>query len=230
MEVMDVQQYEVEVKTLLGDDATTQTFIRKLQQSDPDATVKATSDQLNHYFDKAGDPAKLLEVVKGALSEGDWKAFSDIVSQSQSFALRTRQDDKVRLVIKAAKTGDDEQHALERLEGEYVTAAASIDELDAIIQQAGYGFLSKWSRARTEYAYKDYNVCIDRNAGYGYVAEIEKIVSDQTAAAEARKEILAELDSLGFEELSQERVGRMFAHYNDRWPEYYRTDKTFNVS
>jgi hypothetical protein len=34
---------------------------------------------------------------------------------------------------------------------------------------------------------------------------------------------------LGVEELLQDRLERMFAHYNEHWQEYYGTDRTFII-
>lgn len=222
--------FEVEVKTLLGSKDAAEGFVAKLRRADAKCKEAARSNQLNHYFDSDGDTDKVTDAVSGFLSDGDLAAFKQILGQAKSYALRTRDaDGRILLVIKAAKGDGDDQHALERLEGEYETTAPDIDTLDEAIRTAGYGFLSKWSRERVEYAYKDYTVCIDRNAGYGYVAEIEKVVPDSDQATEARKAIVAELEKLGMEELSQERVGRMFEFYNAHWPEYYRTEKTFTI-
>ena len=224
------QQYEVEVKTLLGDQTAAKAFLEKLKAADPQLSQIGESSQLNHYFDEAGDPTALAEAIRPTLEPIDYESFRSILERSQTFALRTRQDsDGVKLVIKAAKDGEDVQHAVERLEGEYLTDRPEIDQLDRLIQKAGYGFLSKWSRDRKEFRYKDYTVTLDRNAGYGYLAEFERLVTEGSATALAKQAILDELARLGLAELSQERVGRMFAHYNQHWPDYYRTDKTFVI-
>ena len=73
------------------------------------------------------------------------------------------------------------------------------------------------------------NVCIDKNAGYGYLAEFEKVLDDEAALASARAEIEAVMQELGVAELPQERLERMFAHYNQNWPDYYGTDKVFVI-
>jgi adenylate cyclase class IV len=72
-------------------------------------------------------------------------------------------------------------------------------------------------------------VCFDKNAGYGYLAEFEKIVPHAEALAAARAEIDAVMSELEVEELPQDRLARMFAFYNEHWPEYYGTDKTFTI-
>ncbi|MDP9211907.1 MAG: CYTH domain-containing protein [bacterium] len=227
----ETKQFEVEVKTLLGSAEDAERFVAKLRQHDENLAQTSQASQLNHYFDDAGDPAKLITAVRQYLTEEDAASLSELVGAAPTFSLRTRQQDgTVRLVVKAAKGAEDDQHAIARREGDYQTSAPDIDTLDEAIRQAGYGFLSKWSRDRTEYRYKDYTVCIDRNAGYGFLAEIEQLVGSEEAAATARQAILGELETLGVEELSQERLGRMFAFYNEHWPEYYRTEKTFTVT
>ena len=45
-----------------------------------------------------------------------------------------------------------------------------------------------------------------------------------------RAEIDELMAELGVEELSQEQLARMFAFYNENWPDYYGTDKTFFVA
>ena len=105
----------------------------------------------------------------------------------------------------------------------------SLDELDKLVLSAGYEYQAKWSREREEYEYKGANVCLDCNAGYGYLAEFEKIVHDEALADKVREEIdviMAELDVV---ELSQERLARMFDFYNQNWPDYYGTDRTFTI-
>ena len=72
-------------------------------------------------------------------------------------------------------------------------------------------------------------MCIDKNAGYGYVAEFEKILSDKNQIDEAKESIRKELELLGIEELPQDRLERMFAHYNQHRPEYCGTEKTFTI-
>jgi hypothetical protein len=37
------------------------------------------------------------------------------------------------------------------------------------------------------------------------------------------------MQELGVDELAQDRLARMFAHYNQNWPDYYGTDKTFTI-
>ena len=95
--------------------------------------------------------------------------------------------------------------------------------------ESGYHYQAKWSREREEYEYKGANVCLDKNAGYGYLAEFEKIVTDEAEVDAVREELDELMAELGVMELDQGRLARMFAHYNDNWPEYYGTNKTFII-
>jgi adenylate cyclase class IV len=90
-------------------------------------------------------------------------------------------------------------------------------------------FFSKWSRERKEYTCKGVTVCIDKNAGYGYVAEFEKMIPEKDAEEVAKNEIRELMNVLVCTELPQDRLERMFAFYNKNWPEYYGTDKTFVI-
>jgi len=72
-------------------------------------------------------------------------------------------------------------------------------------------------------------LCIDKNAGYGYLAEFEKVVQSAEVAEKTRDELRSVMSQLGVEELSQERLERMFAYYNVHWSEYYGTNKVFTI-
>jgi adenylate cyclase class IV len=106
----------------------------------------------------------------------------------------------------------------------------SLDELDLLLLDAGFVYQAKWSREREEYAYKGASVCLDKNAGYGYLAEVEKIVHDEALADAVRAEIDEIMLELEIVELDQDRLARMFAHYNANWPEYYGTDRVFFIA
>jgi hypothetical protein len=44
-----------------------------------------------------------------------------------------------------------------------------------------------------------------------------------------REELESLMRELEVKELAQDRLARMFAHYNANWAEYYGTDKVFNI-
>ncbi len=105
----------------------------------------------------------------------------------------------------------------------------TLGELDEILLASGYTYQAKWSRSRVEYKYKDITVCLDKNAGYGYLAEFETVTLDEASLPQVRATLEERMAELGASELPQDRLARMFAHYNEFWPDYYGTEKTFNI-
>lgn len=220
--------YEIEVKTLLGEKANADALKSRMRELDPMSTCVSTNKQLNHYF-TGGDVGKLYEKTEHLLGGTMKEKFHLIVEKGTNFSVRTRQkDDEVLLVVKASVDAGTSENTVSRLEFEEAVPA-TLDELDALVLDAGFSYQAKWSREREEYAYKGANVCIDKNAGYGYLAEFEKIVHDDSDLGGVRKEIDALMGELGVEELPQSRLERMFKFYNENWGEYYGTEKTFII-
>lgn len=220
--------FEIEIKTLLGEPTAAAELKRKMCELDPNCHLVSQNKQLNHYFE-GGDVEELVKSVSLHLTDAQLKKLSDIVAIGQSFSIRTRQkDDQVLLVVKASVDAGSSHNTVSRLEFEE-PVDLSLEDLDQLLLKAGFHYQAKWSREREEYAYKDINVCLDKNAGYGYLAEFEKVLNDETVLNSARAEIESLMQELGVEELRQDRLERMFAHYNQNWPEYYGTDKVFVI-
>lgn len=221
--------YEVEIKSLLGEKERADALVQQMQELDPDCTQVGSSQQLNHYF-TGGDIQALYTAVEHLFAGEQHDRLQTMIAQGSSFSVRTRQkDEEVLLVVKASLDGGTSENTVTRLEFEE-PVSISLAELDELVLSAGYEYQAKWSRDRQEYTYKDINVCIDRNAGYGYLAEFETVTDDESAAQEARAKLQALMDELDVEELSQERLARMFEHYNANWSQYYGTDKTFLIT
>jgi predicted adenylyl cyclase CyaB len=143
--------------------------------------------------------------------------------------VRTRdKDGEVLLVVKASVDDTSSSNGIARLEFEE-PVNLSLEELDELVQKSGYRYQAKWSREREEYRIKGTNITLDRNAGYGWLAEFERIVEEKAAIKKARKEIDSLMKKLGVEELPQDRLARMFDFYNKNWPAYYGTDKIFTI-
>tara|TARA_B100000745_G_scaffold256499_1_gene179280 strand:+ start:3353 stop:4027 length:675 start_codon:yes stop_codon:yes gene_type:complete len=219
-------RYEVEVKSLLGEEEKANALKVQMCELDPACACVATNKQLNHYF-KGGDIDKLFEKTGHLFSTEENERFKTIVDKGEDFSVRTRQkDDEVLLVVKASMDEGTSENTVKRMEFEE-SVNISLDELDQLVIDSGYEYQAKWSREREEYSYKGANVCLDKNAGYGFLAEFEKIVDDESMIDQVREEIDQLMTELGVEELSQERLARMFDFYNENWPEYYGTNKTF---
>ena len=223
-----MSHFEVEVKSLLGASEKADELKNKMCTLDPSTACVATNKQLNHYFN-VGDVNKLYEKTEHLFSDEQKEKFKKIVDRGEDFSVRTRQrNDEVLLVVKASMDEGTSSNTITRMEFEE-QVRISLDDLDSLVQESGYEYQAKWSREREEYVCKGTNVCLDKNAGYGYLAEFEKIVEDETVLAEARTEIESLMKELGVEELPQDRLARMFDFYNKNWSDYYGTEKTFNI-
>lgn len=220
--------YEIEIKTLLGAPENATALREKLHELDPSCAKIGASSQLNHYF-TGGVIQSLYQHTEHLFSGEQHAKFERILTEGADFSVRTREKDGVvLLVVKASLDAGSSANTVSRLEFEE-PVDVSLDELDQLVLASGYEYQAKWSRDREEYAYKGVTVCLDRNAGYGYLAEFEHVTDDGETVEDARAQLIALMEELGVAELPQDRLERMFAHYNKHWPEYYGTDKTFVI-
>jgi predicted adenylyl cyclase CyaB len=223
-----MSHFEIEVKSLLGEEQNALALKEKMQQLDPNCVLVSTNTQLNHYFE-GGDMQDLYDRVEYLFGEEDRAKLKTTIERGVEFSIRSRlRDEEVLLVVKASIDEGTSANTVKRMEFEE-PVAVSLNELDSLLLDAGFMYQAKWSREREEYAYKGANVCLDKNAGYGYLAEVEKIVHDEALADAVRAEIDEIMTELDIVELDQDRLARMFSHYNTNWPEYYGTDKVFII-
>lgn len=231
-----MQTYEVEVKSLLGSAERADEVRRALQNADPTCTLHSQNKQLNHYFEPSAtlgsgnDPLeKLVTAMTPYLSKKAGERMSGLLGRAKSFSVRTRdKDGEVFLVVKVSVDDTTSENGIARMEFEE-KIPMTLDELDALVLKNGFAYQAKWSREREEYVCLGINVTLDKNAGYGWLAEFERIVNDATLLEEARNDIRALMTKLDVEELPQDRLERMFAYYNKNWSEYYGTDKIFVI-
>ncbi len=220
--------FEIEVKSLLGAKEKAEALKAKMQELDESTKQISQNKQLNHYFTN-GDVKELYKKVEHLYKGEEHDKLQKVIDRGSDFSVRTRQqDEKVMLVVKAAIDDGDSANTVKRIEFEE-PVEISLNELDQLVIDSGFEYQAKWSREREEYAYKGANVCLDRNAGYGYLAEVEKIVHDESEADKVREEIDTIMKELEIVELTQDRLARMFDFYNKNWRDYYGTDKTFTV-
>ena len=221
--------YEIEIKSLLGDKAKADKLADAMHALDPYLETLGAHRQLNHYFAE-GSLKNLLIKLASYLSTKEKTELEHLIKQAKDFSVRTRwADGKVILVIKVTVDDTTSSNGTARRELEVLFKDLSIDQLDALVLEAGFKYQAKWSRARQDYLYKKLNVSIDKNAGYGYLAEFESVITDQSKAEETKTHIREIMKELGVEELDQARLGRMFDYYNKHWQDYYGTDKTFSL-
>jgi adenylate cyclase class IV len=225
---MSEHSFEIEIKSLLGGLDAAEALKQKLVSLDPSCTLKSSYTQLNHYFE-GGDPKKLPELFADILPK-DVLGKMRTMAAGEKISVRTREMNSIaKIVMKASVGSDSSENGVARMEIEEPVIGKTLEDLDALVQSAGYSYQAKWSRTREEYEAKGVSVCFDKNAGYGYLAEFERVVDDAAKADATKEELLAFMRELGVEELPQDRLERMFAFYNAHWPEYYGTDKIFTI-
>lgn len=224
-----MSHYEIETKSLLGTKERADGLVDKMFSLDPSTQKTGQHRQLTHYF-VGGDIKYLCDKLEFLFSAQQNEKLKLLIEQGKDFSIRSRQkDNELLFIVKAALDDGGSVNGVSRLEFEEKVPVTSLAELDELITQAGFAYEAKWSRERTEYSYKDINVCLDKNAGYGYLAEFEIVTHERSALAEAKAKLLALMQELAVEELAAPRLDRMFAYYKQNWPDYYGTDKTFII-
>jgi len=219
---------EIEIKSLLGSQANADALLAKMRSLDSELVQTSTNSQLNHYFE-GGSLLAVQATTAHLFTPEQAVKLAMIVERATEFSLRTRKRDaEVLLVVKASVDAGSAANTVSRLEFEE-PVALTLEALDQLLLEAGFTYQAKWSRTRQEYAYKGITVCFDKNAGYGYLAEFEKVVPDGTLVEETRTEIESLMAELAVEELDQARLARMFNHYNQNWAEYYGTEDIFVI-
>lgn len=222
------QKYEIEIKSLLGSEQAAGALRAGLTRIDPSCTLLSSYTQLNHYFE-GGDPHVLVEAFAPHLAPDVVEKMKQM-AEGSSISVRTREmNGAVKIVMKASVGADSSHNGVMRMEIEEAIKDMTLAALDELVLSAGYYYQAKWSRAREEYRLGDIAICLDKNAGYGYLAEFEKVVNDPREGAAAKREIEDLMRALNVVELGQDRLERMFAHYNAHWAEYYGTDRIFNI-
>ena len=224
-----MSSYEVEIKCLLGGRESADGLLTRMKEKDPGLQQVSSHKQLNHYF-VGGDLHQLYENITPFLKEEEKGQLQLLALEAKNFSLRTRwADGDVILVLKISVDEGTSFNTIGRREFEVKMPNLTLEELDQLVLKSSFEYQAKWSRERTEYKYLGGNATIDKNAGYGYLAEFEKIINDEAKVAEAKTRLREVVSELALEELDQARLERMFAYYNANWRDYYGTDKVFVV-
>jgi len=218
---------EIEIKSLLGERAVADGLRAKLVERG--AVLSETSAQLNHYFTGEALPV-LVERAQTILNPSDAASLIDIAGRARKASVRTRLlNQTVLLIVKASLDDTTSANGITRLEFEAETPTLSLEQLDVLVIQAGYSAQAKWSRKRESYQIGDITVSLDENAGYGFLAEFEILAEDESDATAQTAGLRTLMAELGAVELAQDRLERMFAHYNAHWRDYYGTQNTFTI-
>ncbi len=227
-------QYEIEIKSLLGSKDNADALVEKMKASDSDFKILGSHKQLNHYF-VGGNLTSLSDKLHHLLNDELKTKLTDLVKRAKNFSVRTREaDGRVILVVKATVDDTTSENGTARLEFEAKLDNLNLEELDNLILNAGFTYQAKWSRERQEFLFhsgkRELAVSIDKNAGYGFLAELEVVVNDAGKAEEVKAFIRETMSKLAIEELPQDRLQRMFDFYNQNWQDYYGTEKVFTIN
>ncbi len=222
--------FEIEIKSLLGSKERAEELKRRLVQLFPSLKTLPSHKQLNHYFNPPTDLSVFEKVVAPLLDSEKQKKLSSIIAGVRGgVSIRTREaDGKVLVILKASIGDDSSSNGVSRIEFEE-SVLCTLSELDGALLKAGLTYQAKWSREREAYDLGVIHVTIDKNAGYGYLAEFEKMITDGNLAEAAKQELKALMAALSCHELDQARLERMFKFYNEHWAEYYGTEKVFVI-
>lgn len=203
-------------------------------------------EQKNHYFHPSSP------VLLQNFQWPRWECVPEFLysdfERATSVSVRTRYVDnesfqKTLLVVKASLDGGDASNGSKRFEGEYQFPTDQ-DTLDAFLLLAGFSLQAKWSRVRESYEYVlrpntyintlmgevSVVLSLDKNAGYGYIAEVEVSTEYEYATPEDLSKVASNLiGHTGFQVMDSGLLDAMFSYYNKHWKNYYGTDKTFRI-
>ena len=225
-----MHSYEIEIKVLLGNLEAKDKFMKAVEINFPAFKHSYTESQKNHYFEW-GNLLHLLGMFREHISHEEAESLHKLTKEAKSFSVRTRgTKDETILVVKATVNDETSSNGTARIEWEVDLAPMTLEAMDEKVLAAGFEYQAKWSRSRDEYRLNaETALCIDKNAWYGYLAEFERVITDESKITETRHELLRMIRSLGYDELDQDRLARMFDFYNKNWREYYGTEKVFTV-
>lgn len=222
-----MHQIEVEIKTLLGSAENAKKFVSRLYEIDPETQLVDQNSQLNHYF-VDGDINKLAEKSKDFLTDSEYQNFVELIKISSNYSLKTREVDQTKVFLTVKVTVDNTSNDFGTARKEFETEVdLSLADLEKILLECGFEYQAKWSRSRDEYKFLDTNVTIDKNAGWGYIAEIEQIVQENQDVDKVKKYLREQMTKIGFEEVKQDRLARMLDFYNKNWRDYYGSEEFF---
>jgi adenylate cyclase class IV len=216
---------EVEVKSLIGNQDNAASVKQNIIELG--GYFRSSENQKNFYYHRpTKDQCRALSTVVEEI-----QSLEHYLEHAQSISLRLRQinTDNCLLVAKISMDSDDAANGRSRIEVEKELPTGDIASLDDIFISHGLTIQSKWSRYRETYDLLGAVVTIDKNAGYGYLCEVEKVVTAQTDQTVVEQEVKDILSNLGLQELDSERLQRMFIFYNNNWEKYYNTDTVFEI-
>jgi adenylate cyclase class IV len=219
---------ELEIKSLVTDLTKVQANIET--EYDMTRCTKTYSEQLNHYF--SGDKEALDKLFYEQDNEYQPLIldYENELKSALKLAVRTRWDSiqGTLLIFKYSLIDENSVNGTTRKELEF-PVDVNLTTLDKYLLDCGFTYQSKWSRKRTQYSFESgWNLCLDNNAGFGSILEVEYVATEEEYAA--KKDYLMYkartfLDILGLVELDSRLLKAMFDFYSSRYEKFYSTDK-----
>ena len=123
----------------------------KVGEAYPLLTHSYSESQKNHYFED-GSLDGLLSVFASHVSATEKIKLEDIRTRAKNFSVRTRATPtETIIVVKATVNDESSSNGTARIEWEVDLAPMTVEEMDALVIQAGFAYQAKWSREREGY-------------------------------------------------------------------------------
>ncbi|MGE5456632.1 MAG: CYTH domain-containing protein [Ignavibacteriales bacterium] len=123
--------------------------------------------------------------------------------------------DYTKMWLKKGQIHDDAREEMEVLvDNKYRS------DLSKMLECLGYEVEIKWFRKRLEGSYQDIKLTIDYTAGYGYIVEVEKIVTDESLIDETKNKLVDILKSFNIEISDKQEFKDKYSDYKINWSKY----------
>ena len=236
---MSDTNYEVELKVLLWNTFPPEIFIKALAKDFKSVRETTEETHRNHYFE-VPHRAKIIPAFEERLPiDHEDKIRIEEFRNGTSIVIRSREIKTVNwtqvlLVMKSTVDWGTSQNGTIRKELE-IPIPMTIEDLDSIlIAQAELKQQAKWSRTRQTFDVVDkdwfyFTVCLDKNAGYGYLVEFEVVVNNPSVIESTKLKLQNCIKLMWLTELPADQLHRMFEFYNKNWEAFYQTENYFFI-
>lgn len=220
---------KIEVKIRLKSEIEISDLLAKLSQKDQNFELVKKESQKNNYFVNV-DLGALTANLNDFLDLSEQEILKEIMLYAAHVSISTREIDGEIVILRIISSNGSKETVTNDLKNKFEKEITlSLDELDRLIINSKGIFKAKWSRHTAIYKFLDYTVSIDKNAGYGYICEIEKVVELEIDEENVLEEINKLINELSHSPLEKSELDRMFEYYVEHWEEYYETEKTFEL-
>lgn len=236
---MSDTNYEVELKVLLWNTFPPEIFIKALAKDFKSVRETTEETHRNHYFE-VPHRSKVIPAFEERLPiDHEDKIRIEEFRNGTSIVIRSREIKTVNwtqviLVMKSTVDWGTSQNGTIRKELE-IPIPMTIEDLDSIlIAQAELKQQAKWSRTRQTFDVVDkdwfyFTVCLDKNAGYGYLVEFEVVVNNPSVIESTKLKLQNCIKLMWLTELPADQLQRMFEFYNKNWESFYQTENYFFI-